>query len=210
MPYKANQIAALRNLVSCWMRLAIFEGLSLAPSQERRIWYYLDELDALGRIEGLKDAQARLRKFGGCVVVGFQSIAQVRAVYGDADAKTMIENCGNKLILRCEESEGGGTARFASELIGEREMARDELSHSRTDGKYSSHTQSSFVRQQTEKAVLPSEVMQLPDRAGYLKLATCPSWRQVSFDYLPFNMVTEAYLPASVGKQTLPLESARQ
>ncbi len=202
MPYRASQIAALRGLIACWMRLAIFEGLSLAPSQERRIWYHLDELDALGRIEGLKDAQSRLRKFGGCVVIGFQSIAQVRAVYNSADAKTIIENCGNKLILRCEESEGGGTARFASEIIGEREIARDEMTHSRTHGKHASRTHTTHIHQQTEKAILPSEVMQLPDCTGYLKVSTHPHWMRVRFDPILFHPRTEAYLPARVGAGT--------
>ncbi|WP_218277923.1 type IV secretion system DNA-binding domain-containing protein, partial [Pseudomonas sp. FW306-2-11AD] len=78
MPYAANQIAALRGLISCWMNLAIMETLSLTPSSERRIWFHVDELDALGRIEGLKDAQARLRKFGGRIAIGFQSFAQVK------------------------------------------------------------------------------------------------------------------------------------
>ena len=32
----------------------------------------------------------------------------------------------------------------------------------------------------TESAVLPSEIEQLPDLAGYLKLASSPSWRRVN------------------------------
>ena len=31
MPYAANQVAALRGLVSCWMNIAILETLSLLP-----------------------------------------------------------------------------------------------------------------------------------------------------------------------------------
>jgi hypothetical protein len=99
MPYAANQVAALKGLISCWMNISILETLSLEPSRERRIWFHIDELDALGRIEGLKDAQARLRKFGGCVAIGFQSFSQVKQVYGDG-AQTIIENCGNLLLLR--------------------------------------------------------------------------------------------------------------
>src|SRR5260364_237907 len=38
--------------------------------------------------------------------------------------------------------------------------------------------------QQTEKAILPFEVMQLPDCTSYLKVATCPHWMRVSFDHL--------------------------
>src|SRR3546814_20405539 len=123
MPYTANQIAALRGLISCWMNIAILETLSLEPSFERRIWFHIDELDALGRIEGLKDAQARLRKFGGCVAIGFQSFAQVKQVYGEG-AQTIVETCGNLLLLRAGASEDGGPAKLATDLIGGRAMAR--------------------------------------------------------------------------------------
>ena len=60
----------------------------------------VDELDALGAVDGLTDALARLRKFGGRCVLGFQSIAQVSGTYGQAEAQTIVENCGNTLILR--------------------------------------------------------------------------------------------------------------
>ena len=71
---------------------------------------------------------ARLRKFGGRCVLGFQSIAQVSSTYGQGNAHTIVENCGNTLIFRCSASEGGGTARFASQLIGEREVMHTTVS----------------------------------------------------------------------------------
>jgi type IV secretory pathway TraG/TraD family ATPase VirD4 len=37
---------------------------------DQRPWFVIDELDALGAIDGLKDA--RVRKFGGRCVLGFQ------------------------------------------------------------------------------------------------------------------------------------------
>lgn len=78
LPYQAGQIAALRDLIATWLRLAIFETMS-GGEADRHLWFIIDELDALGQVDGLKDALARLRKFGGCCVLGFQSIAQVRA-----------------------------------------------------------------------------------------------------------------------------------
>src|SRR5215469_4909159 len=51
-------------------------------------------------------------------------IAQVSATYGFGEAQTIVENCGNTLILRCSGSEHGGTSQFASRLIGEREVVR--------------------------------------------------------------------------------------
>lgn len=185
LPYTANQVAALRGLISCWMNIAILETLSLPPDRDRRIWFHIDELDALGRIEGLKDAQARLRKFGGCVAIGFQSSAQVKAVYGEG-AHTIIENCGNLLLLRSGLSEGGGTAELASDLIGSREVERDDVSRSRTRGRYTSRSMSIQSKRTVEEVTLASEIMQLSNREGFVKRATAANWRRVRFDYVTY------------------------
>jgi type IV secretory pathway TraG/TraD family ATPase VirD4 len=187
IPYKAGQIAALRSTISGWMRLAIFEAMNQDGEQEERgarqnrpLWFVVDELDALGQIDGLKDALARLRKFDARCILGFQSIAQVSKTYG-GDAHTIVENCSNTLILRCSASEGGGTARFASQLIGEREVLRTTVSKSRRVTEFLgsvTHSQHPSV----EPAVLPSQVEQLPDLAGYLKYASNPAWQRVRLD----------------------------
>jgi hypothetical protein len=201
IPYGATQIPALRSLISCWMGLSIMEALSFPDCDKRRIWFYVDELDALGRIQGLKDALARLRKKGFCVVMGLQSIAQVRAVYGEAEAHTIIENCDNKLILRCGASEGGGTARFASQVIGDREVERDETTTSRTSGRHGSTSTSSAVRVHREAAVMDSEIMRLEPCQGYLKVATQPDWIRVNFKPMDFPVRVQAYVPASGGTE---------
>lgn len=186
MPYKAGQIAALHSTISAWMRLAIYETMdrevaTSAGGDPRRLWFVVDELDALGQIDGLKDALARLRKFGGRCVLGFQSIAQVSGTYGHGEAHTIVENCGNTLILRCSASEGGGTARFASQLIGEREVMRTAISTSRRATEvWGSVTHSRQLA--VESAVLPSQVEQLPDLSGYLKFASDPKWLSVRLD----------------------------
>ena len=188
MPYRAGQIAALRSTISAWMRLAIFETMDRGDELDQasrdpngRLWFVVDELDALGQIDGLKDALARLRKFGGRCVLGFQSIAQVSSTYGQGEAHTIVENCGNTLILRCSASEGGGTARFASQLIGDREVLHATVSRSRRHTEvFGSVTHSEH--RAVEAAVLPSQVEQLPDLAGYLKYASDPQWQRVRLD----------------------------
>jgi hypothetical protein len=184
IPYKAGQIAALRAMIAAWMRLAIFEAMSGPEGRDQRLWFVVDELDALGAIDGLKDALARLRKFGGRCVLGLQSISQVSSTYG-AGAHTIIENCSNTLILRCAGSENGGTSQFASKLIGERELVRRQVSRGRDHdsgfsargGRRSTNVSAQHV---VEAAVLPSELEQLPDLQGYCKWASSPSWRRVS------------------------------
>lgn len=186
IPYQADEIAALRGPVSCWMRLAVFELLSMRWSWTRRVWFFLDELDALGRIQGLKDAMVRARKKGGCIVGGIQSIAQVRAVYGDAEAQTIVEQFKTQLVLSCGASEGGGTARFASVLIGEREVERIETSTSYNPGQNGPTVTTSY-RRHVEQAVLSSEITQLADLSGYLRVSGKTEWMRVSFEPIDFE-----------------------
>ena len=56
LPYRANEIATLRSIISTWMRLAIFEAMNNGESQgedtDQILWFAIDELDALGPIDG--------------------------------------------------------------------------------------------------------------------------------------------------------------
>jgi type IV secretory pathway TraG/TraD family ATPase VirD4 len=185
LPYEAGQIAALRTVIATWVRLAIFETMR-GEGTGRRMWLIVDELDALGAIDGLKDALARLRKFGGRCVLGFQSLAQVSSTYGALEAQTVVENCATTLVLRCSASEHGGTSQFAARLIGEREVVRRSTSRGRDGNGFPGSRgwrRSTNVSEQrvTEPAVLASELEQLPDLTGYLKTASSPVWLRVRF-----------------------------
>jgi len=151
----------------------------------------------------LKDALARIRKSGGRCVLGFQSLAQVSTTYGQGDAHTLVENCGNTLILRCSASEGGGTARFASQLVGQREVLRSTESHSRRYGEFTGSTTRSehFT---IESALMASEIEQLPDLTGYLKLASAPYWRRVELSAAHRSERTGAKFSMPVVQQAAP------
>jgi type IV secretory pathway TraG/TraD family ATPase VirD4 len=196
LPYQADQIAALKSIISTWMRLAIFQTLSLGEG-DWHTWFAVDELDALGPIDGLADALPRLRKFGGRCALGFQSISQVSTTYAHGVAQAMVENCGNTLVLRCSASENGGTSRFASRLIGEREVVRIANSASRSDSGFMSPshgTHGTSEHHATESAVMPAEIEQLPDRSGFLKFPSQPAWIRVSFPYFDVPKVAEPFV----------------
>src|SRR5450631_174360 len=89
-------------------------------------------------------------------------------------------NCGNTLILRCSASEGGGTARLASSLIGEREIIREQTTKSRRPSEWLA-SETIAKQHVTESAALASEIEQLPDLQGDLKLASQPGWLRVTF-----------------------------
>lgn len=116
-----------------------------------------------------------------------------------AMANRIVENCGNTVILRCSGSEHGGTSYFASRLIGDREIVRRQISRGRDRGALLSAgglRRSTQVSEQltTEAAVMPSEVEQLPDLAGYLKTASSPRWVRIHLapDSGPWRSITSA------------------
>jgi type IV secretory pathway VirB4 component len=142
-------------------------------------------LTPIAIIEGLKDALARLRKFGCRCVLGLQSISQVSGTYGEGSAHTIIENCSTTLILRCSGSEHGGTSQFSSRLIGEREVLRRQVSRGKDrESAFSSRgarrSRSVTDQRVTETAVMASELEQLPDLCGYLKGASSAMWLKVN------------------------------
>jgi type IV secretory pathway TraG/TraD family ATPase VirD4 len=210
LPYKAGEIAALRSMISAWLRIAIFEALDRGEG-DQRLWFVVDELDALGEIDGLKDALARLRKFGGRSVLGFQSISQVSGTYGKSAADTIVENCGNTLILRCSSSEQGGTSLFASRLIGQREVVHISRSRTRNPSQWlSSTTMSEHLS--VEAAVMASEIERLADLEGFLKLASTPDWRRVRLQPVRYPVVPRAAraagLPLVAAMPSLPPPAA--
>jgi hypothetical protein len=173
-------------LVICVPDLALAQASPFMTGATALQTNLLAWLTPIAIIDGLKDALARLRKFGGRCVLGFQSIAQVSSVYGGNQAQTIVENCGNTLILRCSGSENGGTSQFASRLIGDREVLRRQFSRgsdretalSARGGRRSRSVSEQHV---TEPAVMPSELEQLPDLCGYLKCASSRRWLKVAF-----------------------------
>ncbi len=113
----------LRNLVACWLELAIVEGLSMTESQSRRLWFIMDELDSLGKITSLRAGLTKLRKYGGVCVSGLQTIAQLRSTYGHDEAQTLLSCMSQKLILKAGDGE---TAKYFENEIGQQEIEREE------------------------------------------------------------------------------------
>jgi hypothetical protein len=181
LPYRADQIAALKSLIGPWMRLAIFATMSRPEGDRNPTWFVADELDAIGKIQGLDDALQRVRKFGGRCVLGFQTIGKVRAIYGDGIAAALVENCGTRLVLRCAGGERNSTAAFASSLIGQQSYYKQ----STNQGQHSSGTSSgSSITTVTEDAVLASQIEQLPDLEGYLKAPSFAPWHTVKVPFV--------------------------
>jgi hypothetical protein len=94
---------------------------TLTESRERRIWLFLDEFPQLPPIKQFPTFLELGRSKGIAVVIGAQDTAQIRAVYGQDQAKSWFGMTGTKIITRINASEA---AEDISRLIGEQEVER--------------------------------------------------------------------------------------
>lgn len=186
LTYRDDQLAELRFLISTWMDLAIVEGLSLDERTNRRLWYVMDELDSLGKINTLKDGLTKLRKYGGCCIAGLQTIAQLRHTYGHHEAQTLLSCMATKVILTAGDTE---TAEYFSRELGQREVLRRE----KTFGEDLSKTIAE--RHHVEWAVLPSEISSLKVREGFLRITGTSEIAKIKVPLVNMEQVTPAFLP---------------
>jgi hypothetical protein len=158
---------AIMPLLSVWLDCIVRRLLARpAPRGDRtRVWIVVDELAALKRQAQLENLLVRGRKRQLAAVIGFQTISQLRAIYGREQASVLSSMPSTKLLLRVDEPE---TAEFLSRQIGEREIARDQL------GANAGELRSTLTLHQTRSVdtlVLPSEIQGLPHLHGYLCVA---------------------------------------
>ncbi|MCP8898974.1 type IV secretion system DNA-binding domain-containing protein [Gilvimarinus xylanilyticus] len=168
--------SATASLRTAWIDILTRTALSLEPDGDRRIWFFLDELASLGKVEILSQALARGRKYGLGLVLGIQNISQLFSIYGRDEALSILGSVGHTAILRTPDPE---TADYLSRTIGETEVTRDQYTRS-------GNSVSSTEVQETKRVVLASEIAQLPDRQGYLKIAGV-GWTQLKVSVTEFK-----------------------
>jgi type IV conjugative transfer system coupling protein TraD len=161
----AQQHASLRPLLSMWLAIASTAILGLKENPKRRIWVIMDEAPSLHKLPELAETIAEVRKFGGCYVIGVQSYAQLRKVYGDQAAKEMFDLLNTRLFFRAPSY---AMAKLASEELGEQEIdiSREQYSYganSIRDGISLGH------QTMTKPVVTASEIMQLNDLQCWLR-----------------------------------------
>lgn len=181
---------ALKPVLSLWIDTAIKAVLDLEPIHQERLWFSLDELPTLQKMDILKLALTNTRKYGLCMVLGVQDFSQLYEIYGHDLAKTIISGCQTKLLLRVTD---GAAAKLLSDLMGQGEIDEKEetLSYglsAQRDGV------SVFSRRQMRDIVLTSEILTLPDMTGYLIVPGDYPIAKVSYGYVPTPKIAEGFV----------------
>lgn len=165
LPFRDDQLAELRPLLAAIIDIAASATLSLPPDSTRRVWFFLDEFATLGRINSVEPLLTKARKNGGAVVLGIQSLSQLRETYGRDRAQTLLSCLSSVLILRQPDAE---SAEYMSRYIGEEEVVRTNQSGGKSSGGTTENWSEQTLRQ---RAVMAPELLNLPDRRGILNLA---------------------------------------
>ncbi len=172
----------LMPLVSLWFDLLVMrtqdEGVQDEERKLRRVWFILDEVALLQKLPKLHDAVTRNRKTNNPIVLGFQGRSQLQKHYG-LDAEVMFSQPGTKIFLRTSEPD---SAKWISETIGEVEIEQVRESRTREQSPRYRHSRSDQLERRIEPLVLPSQIMGLEDRRGYVKLGNAVV--QLSFPYV--------------------------
>jgi type IV secretory pathway TraG/TraD family ATPase VirD4 len=158
--------AAIQNLQGVWLD-SLVRWLMSAEIGSEQVWIMADEFPALEYQPQVEKVVTRGRKRGIAVVIGFQNISQLRSIYGRDGAVTLTSSPTTKVIMRSDEAE---TAKWASELLGSREIERINmtaltgLSAYREGMNLQSH-------RTNEHIVAPAEIQLLKPFQGYLCVA---------------------------------------
>jgi len=146
--------------------VAIKSLMQLRPDRDRRVWFIVDELPALNKMPSLLTAATEGRKYGGCLVVGLQDMAQLRTKYSNDEAQTLLNQVNTKVFFRFTDAEN---AQMVAKMLGEKEagMMRESLSFGANTMRDGVSLNEQIVK---ESLVSPTEIASLKDLECFVRL----------------------------------------
>jgi type IV secretory pathway TraG/TraD family ATPase VirD4 len=157
-----DTIDALRPIQSLWLDMLI---LKLQASQhdpnKPRVWMILDELASLNALPQLHTALTKQRKSDNPIVLGFQGMSQLDALYGKR-AETILSQAYTNIVLRTREPRA---AKHLSELIGKAQLER--IRESKPARWFQRRHRTYSTERVVDPVVMESEIQGLEDLTGY-------------------------------------------
>lgn len=142
-------------------------------------WVFFDEVREAGRLDGLSRLLTKGRTKGVAVVLGFQDIEGLRAVYGSEVANELVGQCHNTVVLKLNSP---STAQWAADLFG-RQLETFELPSTNIGVTGPS---SGMAEQQQERArVYTADLLYAPPACRANGLSGYQRWRMQSLNPWP-------------------------
>jgi hypothetical protein len=180
---------ALRPATSLFIELLIAKHLSMQEDIHRRIYYFLDEMSALGKLSSIESALNQGAGKGASVWLLIQAFGQLDAIYGRDVRDAIISGCGTSVIFSVSDP---NTAKALSEKIGDTEYWEKEVAKSYGVG---NNRDGENVRRtkRCEKLFLPVQLMQLKKFECVVLLPEFGATR-TKIKYKNFPMLQEPFL----------------
>jgi hypothetical protein len=157
-----DTIDALRPMQSLWLDMLILKLQATAPQPgQPRVWMILDELASLNALPQLHSALTKQRKSDNPIVLGFQGMSQLDALYGKK-AETILSQAYTNIVLRTREPRA---AKHLSELIGKAQLER--VRESKPARWFQSRHRTYSTERVVDPVVMESEIQGLNDLHGY-------------------------------------------
>ncbi len=193
---------SLKPLITAWLDIAVNALLSLPENSKRRIWVILDELGSLQQLPYLTSALAEARKFGGCFVIGIQSIAQLAKTYGHEGGREISSLLNTRFLFRIPDPD---IAQWSAKNLGETTL--QEMREGISYGASAMRDGVSLQKMEREKPVISaSEIMRLPDLSCYVRLPGAYPIVQLNMAYIARPMLQAAFLLRAVEPDNLRSE----
>ena len=164
LPGTEDARAAIESLQGVWLDSLVRWLMTRDIGADDPIFLFCDELAAMGYQPNVASVLARGRKRAIACTIGFQSVSQLRSIYGH-DGATSLTSCPTtQIFLRTPEPE---TAKWASDFIGSHEVDRIGISQLTGLSNYREGLTLNPHRA-VEPLVIPGELQALEPFEGYI------------------------------------------
>ena len=184
--------ATFTPLLTAWLSLA--HKAMMGKTHAQKVWFLVDELASLNTIPDLPGALAEVRKYGGCFVLGFQTLSQIDDLYGQNGSRTLCGLTGTKIIFRTPDS---FTAQRMAAFLGEQEVM--ESAESISFGAHNMRDGVSLSDRKSMKPLIPyTQLMQLPNLTAFMQVPRNDPITKVTFTYHNMKKICDPFVPKKV------------
>ncbi|MDM7955926.1 type IV secretion system DNA-binding domain-containing protein [Blastomonas sp.] len=189
-------------IIAAWIDAAASAILQRNPGDAPKAWLFLDELASLPPVQSLLTLLPEGRKHRACVVIAFQSIAQLRQTYGNDGAEIISGQTATQFIMAPGDA---ATAKWAVDLFGSAEVETQRASESLGDDP-KAHG-SLAIHRERKAIVMDSEVTNLATGEGFLRLSGYPIAQVLIAPPKALDIIAPAFVPARLTPRTCSTSS---
>lgn len=170
----ANRQRIMAPLLSLVMDIMINEALTLPESQNCRLYFIIDEIGSINKIQLLPDLITKGRSYGISILALTQDPGLLREKYGPQVMQSFLNNFGTQIVLRINDA---ATVKELADNFGVEEIIeyKESIQLPQNGSPIPSISQDTT----TKSLILPSQLQSLPPFKGYGKI----------LGFNPFNLV---------------------